>query len=159
MQNAERNTLPANENAPRRSAICVPADPALQKRVESSVTASEIGDAMPFPEKDVNDLNWQVLEGRFDRVIFGDLNTLLQALWNEDADLQAWINRGIRIEYFDSGSESVPNGIPVQMTEVLASIIKHHADWSLRSQRRRRTAGIILSAVGLFAMLTFFLTF
>ncbi|HWL95672.1 MAG TPA: hypothetical protein VNT79_19295 [Phycisphaerae bacterium] len=95
-----------------------------------------------FQPKDTDDLNDALCAGRFDRVLFWSTDDLLEAIWNNDADLDAWKRAGVEIEILSRApgqAENLANAHVVDLQAVWAGLEK----W----REERRGAKIIAATV------------
>lgn len=112
-----------------------------------SVISSE---AAIFEAKDADELDREICDGRFDRVVFDTFDDLLETIWNEDADFARWTALGVQIEILKNGDASP------ERLELLREIHANHVKWRTKRKRRRLVAATILSFIGLIAMAILF---
>jgi len=103
-------------------------------------------DVTEFQEKDDDELNAKVCEGRFEIVVYPDLESLFLAVWKGDADLAAWKKAGVELYLAHSPVEPWRPFVE-QMYESLVR-------WRNGERRRQIIAGTILSAAALAAVAT-----
>lgn len=105
-----------------------------------------LSDAARYAPKDDDELDVALCAGRFDRVVFADLDSLCAAVWKDHAHLDRWSAADVRIDL------AVPPPAAADWrdicTEVFGSLARHR-------RRRRRVqiiAAVILSALALLAV-------
>ncbi|HKQ47707.1 MAG TPA: hypothetical protein VJZ71_06545 [Phycisphaerae bacterium] len=106
--------------------------------------------ATRFLPKDDDELNAWLCAGRFVRVVFADLNSLLEMIWKEQADLEKWRSAGVEIEL-----AAPPEG-GMQWRPLAANIYKSYSEWRSLQRKRQIVAAIVLSAAALLAMAALF---
>lgn len=109
----------------------------------SGETAPQVARFAPYHD---DRLNAQVLDGRFNRVIFADLDALLTGVWKGYLHLDEWLKAGVQLEILDS---PVP---PDQLRKVLAGTYQSYVRYQQMHRRRRTFAAIVLGLLTLAAM-------
>ncbi len=128
------------------------ADNAEDRRaIENYVRENGITEDVEFAPKDDDEMSTEILSGRFERAVFANLEALLAAIWNGDAEWNRWVSQGIKVELATppTGSENTWHAFVSTMFESL-SRYRHH------KRRRQIVASIILSIVALGAMFVLF---
>ena len=104
-----------------------------------------------FSDTHDDELDAELCAGRFERVIFANLDALFAGIWNGHSRVDRWTEAGVQIELADR---------PVEDSLVLQELITHvHASlWRWRRQKRKQqiVAASILSALALIAMAVLF---
>lgn len=113
-----------------------------------------------FHPKDQDELNDSLRNGRFDRVIFGSQEDLLNMIWNGHGDVGAWGERGVELVVSRSDA-STAESLP--QTEVgegdavrLIDMAKCFERWSAAQRRRQVIAATILSLIAIAALTVLF---
>mgnify|MGYP007037746658 CR=1 FL=1 len=150
---------PAQQPAPTgsRCAVRLPADPSMRSQLDSNLIELGITNARLFQTKDTHDLNWQANEGRFDRVVFASMSDLLEAVWNEEADVALWLKRGVRLDVLDRPAAGDGPGSTTSAVSI-PEITESYSRWQVRRRKKRVLAGLMLSVFALAAMLMIFLS-
>jgi hypothetical protein len=118
-----------------------------QKRLVADHLARHTGrELVRFPGYHDDRLDAQVREGRFQGVIFADLDAVLTPIWKGALQLGAWLDAGVEIEIADrpSGGE--------QLRALLRQVDESYAGFQRRHRQRQIIAGVVLSALVLAAM-------
>jgi hypothetical protein len=124
--------------------VCEKGGHAAQKMADYLET-QDLRAAVWFPPCDVDEVDEAVSEGRFQRVIFPNLTSLLEAIWDQEVQFDQWLSAGTTVSFAD-GTESGATA-----TVVFESWRK----WHHRHRWRRIIAGAVLSAVALAAVFFF----
>lgn len=103
-----------------------------------------------FAPKDNDDLDRQLADGRFRRVVFAHFDDLLEMIWDEDADFSAWRARGVHIEFLENGA--LDEDRAGMLLEICASLNR----WRNVRRRRRIMAATILSFLAILALAILF---
>jgi hypothetical protein len=101
-----------------------------------------------FEPKDDDELNEKLCAAAFSKVVFLDLDAVLQMLWKGHADLGAWASVGVGIEIC-----SLPGG---DWRETLRQVHASIEAWRRIQRRRQIVAASILSAIILAAIAMLF---
>jgi hypothetical protein len=117
---------------------------AQREAIDHLLTARAWRATKVFEAKDDDELNQEARAGRFDVIVFPDLDALLGAIWKEDADLSAWEAAGVRLEL------AVPPPGD-HWRNVVRAVSDSHARWRRASRTREILAGVILSILALAA--------
>ncbi len=99
-----------------------------------------------FAAKDDDELNAALISGRFRRVVFADLESLLAMLWKDHADLARWLASGVRVEVVKR-----PEACGEQWLPALVRTSESLKAWRRSERRRKIVAGAILSLFALLA--------
>jgi hypothetical protein len=127
--------------------VCERGGPAAEK-VTDYLKAHDLRTAEWFPPEDMDDVDEAVTEGRFRRVIFPDLPTLFDAIWDQEMQFDQWLSAGTTVSFVDG-----PNG---EATAVV--VFESWREWNQRRRRRQIVAGVILSVVAIVAGFLFTLS-
>jgi len=100
-----------------------------------------------FAPKDDDELDLALSSGRFDVVVFHDLDAALNMLWKEKAAFDRWQAAGVRVELAQA-----PEGRSEGLLAELAAVGRSHARWRRRQARREIVAGAVLSGGALLAL-------
>jgi hypothetical protein len=95
-----------------------------------------------------DDLDGEVCAGRFERVVFADLDALLTAMWDGHVHLDRWCQAGVRLEL----TSPPPNMDHDHWRAIVAQTSASLARWRKEQRRRRIIAGTILSVLALAAL-------
>ncbi len=109
-------------------------------------------EVVEFAPKDDDDLDVELCSGRFDRVVFANLDAVFSAIWKGHARVDRWVAAGVRIELADSadGDSASSQAFVIAMYESLAR-------WRKGQRRRQVMTVIILSVLALLAIAVLFL--
>ncbi len=130
--------------------------PAQPNLMESFLSISGATQAVRFAPKDNDDLNSDLLAGRFDRVIFASREDLLEAIWDGDADLAGWKSRGVRIEVMaHEGHETTLTDLSED--DDLPRITAHYRNWRAARLRRKMAAAAAISTALIASLAAFFM--
>ena len=97
-----------------------------------------LSDAVRFAPQDDDELDVELSAGRFGRVVFADLDSLLTAVWNNHANLDRWAAAGVRIDLAVS---------PTGNDSDWRTIVMGAYDSLARHRRRRRRAQVIAAVI------------
>jgi hypothetical protein len=95
-----------------------------------------------------DDLDGEVCSGRFERVVFADLDALLTAVWDDHVHIDRWLAAGVRLELASPPADVNGAAWRTLVVQVCTSLSR----WRLRQRRRRIIAATILSIVTLAAL-------
>jgi hypothetical protein len=95
-----------------------------------------------------DDLDGEVCSGRFERVVFADLDALLTAMWDGHVHVQQWCDAGARLELISPPASTDHDFWHAIVAQASASL----ARWRKEQRRRRIIAGTILSILALAAL-------
>ncbi len=98
-----------------------------------------------FAPEDDDELDAAVRDGRYDRVVFADLDALLTAMFKGDIRLGRWMELGVRIELAEDPEDANWSAFVRQAQASLAR-------WRRGQRRRQIVACAILSAIALLAI-------
>ena len=112
--------------------------------------ASEV---VEFAPKDDDDLDVALCSGRFDCVVFANLDAVLSAIWKGHARVDRWVEAGVRIELAD-----LANGDPASSQPFVTAMYESLARWRKGQRRRQVIAAIVLSILALLAIAVLFLS-
>ena len=147
--------------SPRQQSIAVRT--AADKREREAIDGWLAGHAgveiVEFAPKDDDDLDDALCGGRFDRVLFADLEALLATIWKGHARVDIWDAAGVRIELAQAPSASDGAGDGKDDPSWRVFVSRTYASltlWRRRQRRRQITAAAILSALALAAMWVLF---
>jgi hypothetical protein len=104
-----------------------------------------------FAAKDDDDLDAELCAGRFDRVVFADLNALLSAIWKDHAHVDRWVDAGVSIEL-----ATPPPGDSSAWQAGVLHMFASLTRWRRQQRRRQIIAAVILSALALVALAVLF---
>lgn len=155
-QATHREPCITEQDDQQRCAVRLPSRSELTEPILSIVKQAGASEAIRFAPKDNDDLNSDLLAGRFNRVIFASKEDLLEAIWDGDADLSGWKSRGVRIEFIAAkGQEST-------LTELcedddLIQTANHYRSWRTERLRRKMAAAAVLSLGCVAALAVLFL--
>jgi hypothetical protein len=93
-------------------------------------------------------LDGEVCSGRFERVVFADLDALLTAIWDDHVHIDRWLAAGVRLELAEPPADVDGAAWRTLVVQVCASLSR----WRIRQRRRRIIAATILSIVTLAAL-------
>jgi hypothetical protein len=113
------------------------------RQVEEYLRAGGIEGARWFTPRDVDEADEAVREGGTSRIVFTNSGVLLNAVWDEEIDLQSWVAAGACIEFAES------RGAVAEST--ILYVLENWRGWNQRRRYRRAVAGAILSVLVLAA--------
>ncbi len=113
-----------------------------------AIVGGQRGDGPAAPDgawyaaDDVGAVERGVRDGHVRRVVFAELDDLLEAVWSRAITLDTWLARGVQVEVAPS----------ISTTDALvARLASSWAAWTRRHRRRQLWAGLVLSAVAIAA--------
>jgi hypothetical protein len=134
-----------------RCAARVSHDASQSAALDAYLARTGSAGAERFLPKDDDDLNHALCERRFDRVVFADLDALLEAIWKGEAELDRWNEAGIQIDLVCPPTRDEDAWRPFASI-TYDSLVR----WRKAQRRRQIVAGTILSAIALAAMAVLF---
>ena len=111
--------------------------------MEAFLQARSLAQARWYAPPDLDDVDRAVRRGDVRRVVFGDLNGLLEGIWNGELEFEQWSAVGTQLEFVEPPGQTAP----AHVRTVFASWQR----WSRRRRRRQLVAGVVLSVVALAA--------
>jgi hypothetical protein len=100
-----------------------------------------------FAPRDDEDLDLALCAGRFGCVLFADLNALLTMVWKSQAQVNRWIEAGVRIEL----AEPPPAGNDGSWVPVVEAVCDSLCRWRRAQRVRKLVAAVVLSVLALAA--------
>lgn len=111
--------------------------------MEAFLQAQGATEAPWYRPGDLDDVDRAVREGRVRRVVFDNLSTLLEGVWNGDIGFRMWLAKGTQVDFAEP---------PGQTTSAhVRAVFESWEQWHRRRRRRQVVAGVILSLVALVA--------
>lgn len=96
-------------------------------------------DARWYDSVAISKLDKDVRAGRIQRVVFPDVASLFEAIWDEEIVFDAWLQCGVQLDFVVQ-----PECDPVSIVE---QVHGHWRIWKRRYRRRQAIAGAIISAI------------
>jgi hypothetical protein len=107
--------------------------------MKAYLDAHGLGHARWFDPIAVSSLDKAVRDGRIRRVVFPDVASLFEAIWDEEIVFDAWLRTDVRLDFVVQ---------PEGTTESIVGIVYGHwQTWKRRRRRRQAAAGILISAM------------
>jgi len=100
-----------------------------------------LAEAEWFAPLDVDHVDEAVGAGRVGWVVFANLSSLLDAIWDEEIQFDRWLSAGTTVSFMDSPGAESTAGV----------VFESWRKWNRRHRRRQVTAGVMLSAAALAA--------
>lgn len=130
-----------------RCAVRLAGDGESNRALADRLLRQGLSGAVRFASKDDDELDAQLCAGRFDRVVFPDLDALLEAVWNHHAHLDRWAAAGVRIDL-----AVPPGGEASDWRALIGSVYESLARHRRRLRRRQIAAALVLSVLALLAV-------
>ncbi len=130
-----------------RAAIRRAETDAGRRAVAACLARHGLAEVTEFAPRNDDELNQALRAGRFDVVVFHDLDAALTMLWKEKAAFEQWQAAGVRVLLAED-----PGGHGADLLAFLAAVGASHVRWRLRQARREIVAGVVLSAAALLAL-------
>jgi hypothetical protein len=127
-------------------ALREPETPEQRRIVDEYVARHQQPQLVRFAPYNDDRLDAQARAGRFERVVFANLDALLTPVWKGYLHLDAWLEENVTIDLIDS---PLP---PDQLRELLAQLAASHKRFQREHRRRQTIAAAILSVMALIAM-------
>ena len=103
---------------------------------------------LTFAAKDDDELNEALCAGQFCEVVYGDADSLLEALWKGHANYSRWKQAGVEVRILRKADGDLLKVMP----EIHGSIER----WRVKNRRRQVVAAVILSGITLAGMSALF---
>jgi hypothetical protein len=100
-----------------------------------------------FEPRNDEDLDADLCAGRYSGVLFADLNALLTMVWQSHAQVERWIDAGVRIELAKPPGGGSNGSWPPVVVAVCDSLIR----WRRTQRTRKLIAAVLFSALALVA--------
>lgn len=120
--------------------IAAIATPASRARIESHLAAQGAGEVTWFSLQELHELDRAVRRGKIERVVCAEVADLLQGIWDEEIELDAWPPH--------VGIEPL---VAQEGRDLVESLRRNWFSWRIRHRRRQALAGAVLSALVLAA--------
>jgi len=131
-----------NQNCAFRQA----SDKAEQRLLTAYFERHGVTGAVEFARIDDDRLDAALCAGQYERVIFANLDALLEAIWKGYARPDRWVKAEVRIEFADGTDPDRTRDFVLGMYDSLSR-------WRQANRRRQIVAAAILSAIALAAMM------
>lgn len=132
-------------------AVRLPAGSVEERRMEASLGHETWAAATKFLPKDDDELNAALCAGRFQRVVFADLNSLLEMMWKDELEPEKWTLAGVHVDLV-----SPPPGTEESWHETVREAHRSLSRWRAQQHKRQIVAAVLLSALALAAMAVLF---
>jgi hypothetical protein len=134
----------------RWAARC-PTDPDRRGRLDAFLDGLGVTQIERFQPKDDDELNGALCEGRYDHVVFADLDGLFEAVWKGQASLERWRDAGVKIEV-----ACPPTPDEAAWRAVVEATYESLFRWRQSERRRQTVAACVLTALALAALAVLF---
>lgn len=136
------------------SATCAVRQPTTEQErrdLAAYLEAEHLTDVVKFSATDDDDLDEALCAGRFERVVFAGLDALLTGIWNDHAQIDQWLARGVRIDL-----AAGPAADPAAPQAFVMAAYDSFTKWRRQQRRYQVAAAAVLSVLGLAAMAVLF---
>lgn len=132
-----------SDSAPNET-VAIVGDPARREEsVARTILAGDVAAVRWFSPRDVDEVDAAARRGELRRVLFLQLDDLLEAVWQGEIDLIAWRARGVHVTYAEPRDGGAPDFVTV--------LADNWQRWEARHRRRQIVAGLVLSAIAIAA--------
>lgn len=132
-------------------AVRLPPRSGEERTMEAALGPDTWSASTKFLPKDDDELNSALCAGRFQRVVFADLDSLLEMLWKDEFEPAKWMDAGVHVELL-----SPPPGAKQSWHETVLEAHRSLSRWRAQQRKRQIVAAVLLSAVALAAMAVLF---
>ncbi len=138
-----------NASAPSKNRVAVrlAADLDRSANLERHLAGMAADEIVRFDPKDADEMNDALNAGRFDRAVFERMEDLLDAIWDERADIARWRRWGVRIDFV-----SPPCADSHECQQIVDLVSTGFCEWRRRRLRRQVIVACVLSALAVLAI-------
>jgi hypothetical protein len=140
------DAAPAIAPTQRRWAVRRPSDDAGARALAEHLAQRGGQEVRYFEAYDDDRLNRELCSGRYEGVLFADLDALCQGVWKGHAQLDRWLAAGVQIEICD------PSLAPVDLQHVIQAVHASWRDWQRAQRGRQVAAAVVLCLMAVAAM-------